>query len=83
MQTVMTQRPIFLQMHQRFLMMESIKTVIQVLLMMLMVMTVSDGDCDDADPDRSPGATDIPDDGSIKIVMVDATEETNSVQNPE
>ena len=37
------------------------------------------GDCDDADPDRSPGATDVPDDGiRIKTVMViDATEETD------
>jgi hypothetical protein len=24
---------------------------------------VSDGDCDDANPDRNPGATDVPDDG--------------------
>ena len=38
---------------------------------------ISDGDCDDADPERNPGATDVPDDGIDQDCDgVDATEDT-------
>ena len=38
---------------------------------------ISEGDCDDADPERNPGATDVPDDGIDQDCDgVDATEDT-------